>query len=235
MHPAHGVISPAQFLYVSERARLTEKIDRSIYLQALDHFAKWKALGIAPSHISLNITGRMLVDANFLPWLKQEVERRSIHPNEVVIELVETILLDGESGGVSDAAEALDQAGFVLAIDDFGTGQASIASLISVPVKLVKIDRTFVKNIHKSPERAMLTQAIIDVAKQLGIIALVEGVELDEERQAIEDMGCTIFQGFRFGRPASALATTETLQDEEWLLALAEVRKASRLHRKVCA
>ncbi|MEL6102594.1 MAG: EAL domain-containing protein [Pseudomonadota bacterium] len=232
MHPAHGVISPARFLYVSERARLTPKIDRAIYIQALDHFVRWKASGIAPRHLSLNVTGRMLVDAGFVPWITQEVERRGIHPGEVVIELVETILIDGDSGGVGDAAEALDKAGFSLAIDDFGTGHASIASLISVPVNLVKIDRTFARNIHQSPQRAMLTKAIIDVAKQLDIAVLVEGVECVQEQQKLEKMGCTLFQGFRFGRPAPALAITEILQDQDWLIALAEERREPETLKK---
>ena len=224
LHLKHGMIVPSRFLYVSERARLTEKIDRAIYTQALDDFADWKAKGIAPPHISLNITARLLADETFLPWLKRVVSSRSICRGEVVIELVETILIDEESAIIVEAVEALDKAGFMIAIDDFGTGHASIASMISVPVKLVKIDKTFVTDIHENPKLALLTRTIIEMVNQLGLQALVEGVETAAQFRVVEEMGCSVFQGFYFGRPVSAVEFTEKLEDADWIKVLAENR-----------
>lgn len=212
VHPKHGIISPGRFLYVSERARLTESIDRSIYVQALDQFARWKKQGIAPNHISLNLTGRTLCDTSFVDWMHSQVRAREICPSEVVFELVETILIDGVGDGALHSINVLAEAGFRLAIDDFGTGHASLSSLISVPVKLIKIDRTFVTNIHQSAQLALLTKAMIDVAKGFEIDVLVEGLETEEERAVIESLGCTLFQGFLFGRPAEAREITKALR-----------------------
>ncbi|MEO1292979.1 MAG: EAL domain-containing protein [Pseudomonadota bacterium] len=218
LHPRHGVIAPKQFLYVAERARLTEQIDRSIYLKALDHFAAWRAQGIGLQHISFNVTGRALADGTFLTWFENALRERGLHPSDVVLELVETILLDGESRDITETAAALAEAGFRLAIDDFGTGHASIASLISVPVRLVKIDRTFVAGIHESVERTLLTKAIIDLSKQLNIEVLAEGVEARAERDLITSLGCPLFQGYFYGRPVPAAQVEEAIQDACWML-----------------
>lgn len=216
-HPEHGLITPGRFLYVAERAKLTEKIDTAIYLKALDHLAAWKAEGIAPPHISLNLTERLLTQPRFIPWITREVARRGIAPGEIIFELVEAILLDGESDTICDHAAELNKQGFGLAIDDFGTGRASVTSLISIPVNLVKIDRAFVSGIHKDKKRALLAEAIINVSNQLGLKTLAEGAEVEEECRAVRDLGCHVFQGYLFGKPVPATEFTESLRDSEWM------------------
>ncbi len=230
LHPKYGVIGPTEYLYIAARAKLTEKIDLSIYSQALNLFAKWQSEGIAPPHISLNLTGRMLTDQKFLGWIQNALTTRGLAPGDVIFELVETILLDGETDDVQQATLGLANAGFTLAIDDFGTGRASLTSLISVPVGLVKIDRAFVSNVHRDEKLELLTKAIIDIAHSLGLNILAEGVETFDECSAIEQMGCTVFQGFLFGHPVPATTFTETLRDENWLQVAQEVanRKIDR-------
>ena len=215
-HPRHGVIPPGRYLYVAERARLVERIDCAVYLAALDLFAAWKAEGIAPPHISLNVTGRKLLDPDFVPELTGWAAARGIAHGEIVLELVETVLLDGEGEDIRDAALAAANAGFVLALDDFGTGRASITSLISVPIRLVKVDRAFVKHVHEDPKRCALTRSIVQMCRGMDLEILVEGVETEDEVRALEAMGCNVFQGFLFARPEPPAVATESLRDLAW-------------------
>ncbi len=216
-HPRHGLIPPSRFLYVAERAKLTEKIDTAIYRSALDDFAAWKAEGIAPPHISLNLTERFLFQSRFISWFVSELQSRGLEPGEITFELVETILMDGECGAICQHAEQLAKLGFGLAIDDFGTGRASVTSLISIPVTLVKIDRAFISGIHKDERRALLAAAIIKIANQLGLETLAEGSELKEECRVVQDLGCHVFQGFLFGTPIPGVEFAEKLRDQNWI------------------
>ena len=223
-HPTLGAILPKEFLYVATRTNLTEKIDLSIYLQALDDFSAWKEEGIAPPHISLNLTRALLSDPNFLGWIQDATAERKIEASEIVFELLETILLDAENADVCECANRLAKSGFKLAIDDFGTGRASLASLLSVPVEIVKIDRAFVSQIQSDSKRRLLTEAIVNVSRDLGLQVLAEGVELDAECAVLEGIGCTLFQGFHFGKPCNGLEFAEVLRDEIWRAELQNIR-----------
>ncbi len=219
-HPRFGMVLPQQFLYVAERAQLTEKIDCAIYEKALSHLAEWQAQGIAPPHLSFNITARKLVSPGFVDRFLGRIRRHGLHPSQIVFELVETILLDGEADDVRQAAVELHEAGFALAIDDFGTGRASLTSLISVPVDIVKIDRAFIANLQDDPRRALLTEAIVNIARALDLQVLAEGAEVRAECDLLLELGCSVFQGFFFGKAIPAQAFAETLRDAAWPTAL---------------
>lgn len=215
-HPELGTLRPGQFLDIAERARLVEKIDLAIYDSALQHFASWKSQGIAPPHISVNVTGRQLMNAGFVDDFSALLEKHHLSPAEIVFELVETILLDGENNEVGQAARRLHEAGFALAIDDFGTGRASLTSLLSVPISLVKIDRAFVSNLHRDHKKAMLTEAMINIAHSLDLKVLAEGVEDQAECETLLGLGCSAFQGYFLHKPQPPSAFTEVLMDKHW-------------------
>jgi len=215
-HKTLGMVMPNSFLYVAERAHLVETIDSAVYAQALDCYAEWQQQGIAPPHLSFNVTARKLKSAGFVDDFIKQLDRRNIAPSCIVFELVETILWDGESDDVREAASRLQAAGFALAIDDFGTGRASLTSLLSVPVSVIKIDREFVTDLHTDPKKAVLVEAIMRIARALELTVVAEGTEHKSECELLWDMGCSIFQGFYFGRPQSASEFTETLRDALW-------------------
>lgn len=216
-HPVHGLLTPATFLVISERSKLTETIDACILTRALDDFVQWKERGLDLPHLCFNITADKLSDSTFLETLERETDARGIERSEVMIELMESILIDGGKPAVRAAAEDLAAAGFRLALDDFGTGRASIASLIAVPVHLVKIDRSFVTGINTDSKRQMLTQAIVSLAAGLRLEVLAEGVESPEEAQTLTRLGCWKFQGYLFSRPVPPAQFERLLQQTEWL------------------
>ncbi|MEO0912836.1 MAG: GGDEF domain-containing phosphodiesterase, partial [Pseudomonadota bacterium] len=215
-HPELGLILPQQFLEVAERAQLVEKIDAAIFAQALDNLAAWSRQGIAPPHLSLNLTFRKLTGGNFAERFRDEVDARGLHPSQIIFELIELILIDEETVAIHEAAEMLHRNGFKLAIDDFGTGRASLMSLLSVPASIVKIDRSFVSNLDQFPKKMLMTEAIMNIARALGLNVIAEGTETEKECAILLGLGCTIFQGFLFNRPEPALRFERTLRDAEW-------------------
>lgn len=215
-HPELGTLFPGQFLKVAEKARLMERIDMAIYERALFHYSQWQKQGIAPSHISVNITARQLLNTYFIERFLLLLKKYELKQQQVMFELVETILLDREGDDVNLAVHRLHDAGFALAIDDFGTGRASLTSLLSVPISLVKIDRAFVTNLGHDPKKIMLTEAILNIARSLNLQVLAEGVECRAECDVLLALGCSVVQGYYLHKPQSATAFEETLSNAEW-------------------
>ena len=228
-HPVLGLLPPGQFLYVAERAKLTETIDRRIYRAALSELATWSEAGIAPPHMSLNITADQLASEDFVASMIALVGELGLNPAMITFELLETILLDDldEAGGATEGAERLAWAGFGLALDDFGTGRASIASLVSLPSPLVKIDRRFITEIDMNPRQERLTHAIVSLAQDLGLNVMAEGVERQAEADKLVSLGCTLHQGFLYGRPEAASVTRILLEELAWQDRRAGTMKAS--------
>jgi len=223
LHPEHGLLTPATFLVISERAKLTEQIDHSIFIQALDHFQHWKAQGLDLPHLSFNITADKLVDEDFLAFIEEETDRRGLMRSQVMFELIEAILIDSENDKLCQAVQKIADAGFRVALDDFGTGRASISSLISVPVHLVKIDRSFVTGLHQDEKLQLLTRSIAQLCSGLKIEVLAEGVELKEEAKALSQLGCWRFQGYLFSRPLPPVQFEQMLKQVDWPLFLEEL------------
>lgn len=223
LHPEHGLLTPATFLMISDRARLTEQIDHSIFIQALDHFQHWKAQGIDLPHLSFNITADKLVDEGFLAFIEEETDRRGLMRSQIMFELIEAILIDSENEKLCQAVQKIADAGFRVALDDFGTGRASISSLISVPVHLVKIDRSFVTGLHNDEKLQLLTRSIAQLCSGLKIDVLAEGVELKEEAKALSQLGCWRFQGYLFSRPLPPVQFEQMLNQIDWPMFLEEL------------
>lgn len=203
-HPELGILNPTRFLPIAERMGLVGKIDAQVRDRALECMAHWHAEGIDPPHISINVTEEDILSAEFGPRLLAMIDRWGLAADKVMFELVESIVFDGESDIVRKAAASLCKSGFRLALDDFGTGRASIASLLSVPVSVVKIDRAFVAGIDRDARLKKITSAIIQITKHLGFDVLAEGVETQAEADLLADLGCTALQGHLVSEPLDA-------------------------------
>jgi EAL domain-containing protein (putative c-di-GMP-specific phosphodiesterase class I) len=110
----------------------------------------------------------------------------------------------GDTPGVMDAFQRLRQIGVGLSVDDFGTGYSNLRSLETFPVTEIKIDRTFISELTTRPSRRVIVQAIIDLGRALGLTVTAEGVETEDQRATLADMGCQVGQGYLFGRPSDA-------------------------------
>ena len=122
-------------------------------------------------------------------------------PRQLVLEILETTLLDDRSAFVDQNLRRLVDAGFALELDDFGTGHAAIANLRRYPLERIKIDRSLVAGIDRDVDLVMITSAITNLARSLGLRVLAEGVETEAELEMLQQIGCTCVQGYLFSRP----------------------------------
>ncbi|MFH7245354.1 MAG: EAL domain-containing protein [Spirulina sp.] len=203
--PDRGMVSPQQFISLAEETSLIVPIGDWILEQAcidLKHFqALWQVGQTEPSHLfmSINISVRQFQEPDFCDKLLALTERYQVLPKHIKLEVTERIFLDH-----ADAVQAIDTcraAGFEVALDDFGTGYSSLSYLERCEIDSLKIDQSFIQKICTSNRAKILVSSIIDIAKKLGLPTIAEGIETEEHRQILQEMGCDIGQGYLFSKP----------------------------------
>jgi diguanylate cyclase (GGDEF)-like protein len=200
-HPEFGVLEPFDFLFVAKRANLTDKMDEKIRQKALRNYKSWRDNGIAPSHISFNITQSVLKNKAFFESFVYDILQNGLRTSEVVLELLESVMFDDNAEELIEIVHQLSNHGFQFSLDDFGTGHTSISSLINLPVRYAKIDRSFVRKLDFDKKCWLVTKSILQLCNELGITAIAEGVETEGEIKPLKALGCTHFQGFHYGHP----------------------------------
>ncbi len=201
-HPQRGLLAPGEFLPVAEESGLIEAIDWQMYRAACSEGA---ALVRDGGFITLNISPRHFQDDAFDERLLALAAETGFEPARMRIEVTEGTLL-GDPESVARILARLRDAMVEAALDDFGTGYSSLGHLHRFPLKMIKIDRSFVTPLgtdgaHRS---SAIIGAIVALARSLGLDLVAEGVETEAQRQALVDMGCTYGQGYLFGRPQPA-------------------------------
>lgn len=212
-HPSRGRLTPPAFLGVAEESGLIDRIGRAAIGQALDAHAAWRREGLVLPRLGLNLSAAQIRDAGFVEWLRWEVDRREIPPETVALELLETVLVGQGDDAVVRHVQALAGEGFHIDLDDFGTGHASIVNLLRFKVHRIKIDRSFVSGIDRSPAQQRLTGAMLSMAQAIGIAALAEGLETEAEAATLRGLGCAQAQGYLISRPLSAPAARHWLAE----------------------
>ncbi|SEM95260.1 diguanylate cyclase (GGDEF) domain-containing protein [Loktanella fryxellensis] len=208
-HPRDGIVAAGAFLDVAQRAGLTESLD-ALMLDAACHALRWLAdHGWPHVSVSINMSKAQLSDPRLLSRLIDSLSRHGVSRHLLRIELLESTLLDERAGHFVDNVKAMVAAGFVVELDDFGTGHAAIAALRKFQVSQIKIDRSFVRDIDTDTELQKLTGAIVGMAHSLDIDVLAEGVETQAERDWLSSAGCTLMQGWFYGKavPLPEVAT----------------------------
>ena len=200
-HPARGILGPQHFLFVASQANLLPRIDDLIVSKAFQAAARWRAKGHDVPKISINVTAARLGDPNFMETLIDAAFHANLAPACIGIEILESVLLDDESVQIVENIRQLAAMGFRLELDDFGTGHASISNLRRVPVSLIKIDRSLISGVDQDTELSKIAGTIIQLARNLDVTPLAEGVETAGEIRTLVDLGCISFQGYYIARP----------------------------------
>ncbi len=208
--PGVGLVDPDQFLPVAESSDLMVRIDRWVLANAAAQMSRWDAEGSAMAGVTVNVnvSGRSLDAGSFVADVLTPLEQSGIDPSRIVIEITERALLKDLEGAVHKL-ELLRSRGVRTAIDDFGTGYTSLAHLRTLPVDVLKIDRSFVADETARP----LVKLIIDTGHLLGATITAEGVETTGQATAMHELGSDDLQGFLFGSPRSP-ADLEHLESE---------------------
>ena len=201
-HPERGLVSPSEFIPIAEDSGLATQIGEWVLREGCRQAKKWSDDGI-PLKVSLNVSTEQLVQGTVVQSVHDALEETGLDPALLQLEL-------SERGALRDDREILEQLnelnrmGLSLAIDDFGIGQTALSYLATLPVQVIKIDRSFVESILKDEASASITGAIIAISQQLGLTVIAEGVEEEDQAAFLKDSGCDAIQGFLYYRPLPA-------------------------------
>ncbi len=199
-HPTRGILAPAAFIDIAEELTVIAAIDRAVLEGALACFRRWRAEGLRPPRLSVNVSLRRLHEVGLIDTLSA----LEIAPGELSFELVESIYLDERDDRFFECVEQIKALGIDIEIDDFGSGYASIVSLTKIKPRRLKIDRQLVTPIVRSAAQRRLVRSIVEIGRSLDIEVAAEGVETMEHAAQLRNLGCTILQGYAFAKPMPA-------------------------------
>lgn len=201
-HPTLGWLYPNKFIPVAEESGLIVELGEWVLETVCRQIRAWRDAEIPPLRLSVNVSARQL-KAGFPERVAAMLQEYAIDPGELELEITETMIL-ADSPLITEVLAALKAIGVRLAVDDFGTGHSPLSHIQRLPIDTIKIDRSFIHNVHKIGSNAAIAEAVIDMAHSLGLNIVAEGVEIEEEMIFLCNRGCDVLQGFYFERAMSA-------------------------------
>jgi diguanylate cyclase (GGDEF)-like protein len=201
-HPERGFIPPNEFIPIAERTGLIKPLSRYVLAAAIEQCAAWQAAGLE-LHVAVNLTIPDLLELELPDQIAALLERKGVGPEQLELEITESTIL-ADPFRVRVVLNRLNDMGLRLAIDDFGTGYSSLAYLRNLPVHAIKIDRSFVIGMSEDASDATIVRSTIDLAHNLGLEVVAEGVESQEVWDALRAQGCSLAQGYFIAKPAPA-------------------------------
>jgi diguanylate cyclase (GGDEF)-like protein/PAS domain S-box-containing protein len=209
-HPTEGLLVPAQFMPEAERSELIEPLTRWVLNEALGQQSRWRDGGLDLT-MAVNVSARSLTRHSDLPdTVAKLTETWGIPPGKLILELTENAIIDADVAEVLDRLHAMGQR---LSIDDFGTGHSSLTYLQQLTIDEIKVDRSFVMHLPTVAGDAVIVRSIIELAHNLGLTVVAEGVEGEAALEMLVEDGCDSAQGYHFSRPCPADELTAWLTE----------------------
>ncbi|MCG1031722.1 cyclic di-GMP phosphodiesterase [Bacillus amyloliquefaciens] len=202
--PERGLIPPLEFISYAEESGLIVPLGRWVMLDVVRQVAKWRDKGIN-LRVAVNVSARQLADQTIFSDLKQALKDLNFEYCPIDVELTESCLIENEELALS-VIQQFSQLGAQIHLDDFGTGYSSLSQLARFPIDAIKLDQTFVRDIHKQSVSQSLVRAIVAVAQALNLQVIAEGVESAKEDAFLTKNGVNERQGFLFAKPMPAVA-----------------------------
>ncbi|MBX2859007.1 MAG: EAL domain-containing protein [Cellvibrionaceae bacterium] len=211
IHRDRGVVSPAHFIPLAEETGLIISLGEWVLRHACQRFQHWLNAGLNFGKIGVNLSTRQFREAHFEKLVTHVLNESKLAPQYLELEITESSAMENAAQSI-DMLNCLSNMGLSLAIDDFGTGYSSLAYLRKFPIQKLKIDRSFIKDIDSNIQDAAIAKSIVDLAHNMSLQVIAEGVERLSQARWLIDRGCDQAQGFYFSKPLS----------EEHLLAMVE-------------
>ena len=204
-HPTRGLLGPMEFIPFAEETDLIFSLGRWVLREACQAMARWRTEveGAEDAYITVNLSVHQLSDATLLTSIAEALADSGLPPEALVLEVTESLLMS-ETQETVDALSGIHEMGVGLAIDDFGTEQSSLARLKRFPVKVLKIDKSFVDGLGIMETDEAIVAAIVQLSKALGLVVLAEGVETPVQLERVAALGCDLYQGYLMSRPVTA-------------------------------
>lgn len=201
-HPTRGMVPPAEFIPLAEETGEIRTLGAWVLQTATAQLAAWRQAipGCEALQLAVNVSPIQLDDDDFVDMVTRILDATGLPAQQLMLEITESMLVRDriESGG---RLNALREHGIRIAIDDFGTGYSSLSYLAEIPADIVKIDRSFIMDLHPQSGSRVLVKSIIDLARSLGLDVVAEGVELTGQAELLNELGCPKLQGFLYSRP----------------------------------
>ena len=223
-HPDLGLLLPASFLDIAEQTSLIKPLTQRVLETSLLQAAQWSEDGVEVA-VAVNISTRVLNDPRFVQGVTRALDDANVPPARLKLEVTESTLMADPTFARS-VLEELAELGVTISIDDFGTGYSSLAYLADLPVAEVKIDQSFVRRMAVGSRETIIVASTIDLAHNLGMRAVAEGVEDPGLRPQLQALGCDAAQGFAISRPLPELDATR------WLVGSQKFSSVDRLVRR---
>jgi diguanylate cyclase (GGDEF)-like protein len=193
-----ALVSPAVFVPLAEQCGLVSLLGRHILRTACLAAAEWNRSGALT--LSVNLSAVQLESADLVDEVREALAESGLSPERLVLEITETVLMR-DHDLVGPRLAALRDLGARVALDDFGTGYSSLGYLQKLPVDIVKIDRAFVRDVHRGARQSALAAAVMTLAEALDLDVIAEGIEQEDQARVLRELGCSLGQGFLY-RPA---------------------------------
>lgn len=197
-----GIISPGDFIPLLEKNAFIIQVEELVIEKIFKNLVKWKKNFNIEVPVAINLSSLQFKNLYFLKFIKKLIKKYEINPEKLTFEITESTLME-DLDLSSYMLNEMKKIGMKLSIDDFGTGYSSLAYLKEFPIDNLKIDMSFIRNIHINKNNQAIVSAIIVMAKKLGLKTICEGVEIEEELEVLKKLGADIVQGFIFLRPVN--------------------------------
>ncbi|MBI3222947.1 MAG: EAL domain-containing protein [Nitrosomonadales bacterium] len=224
-HPERGLLSAGEFLATTEENGLMLPISDWMLEAIFSDLIEWNAVGGEAIRMSLNLSPLYLDRGGFFEKLKGSLTRYGVPAEQIEVEVTENICIRNPQRAI-EQLNRLDQVGVSVAIDDFGTGYSSLAYLQRFPIHTIKIDQSFVREIHRDDSHAPIVLAVISIAKGLGLNVIAEGVETETQASYLQRAGCSTMQGYLYHRPIPQRQLINLLQRQAQARVVAGIERA---------
>ena len=209
-HPVRGLISPVTFIPIAEETGTIVELGRWVLRESCRQAAHWRATTDPQLGLSVNVSGRQLVDGRFADEVAAALAESGLPAQALTLELTETVLMDDPADSQQRLSE-LKRLGVRLAIDDFGTGYSSLAYLRQFPVDELKIDKSFIDTIGSAEADLAIVRTVVELSRILGLRTTAEGIESRLQADLLRRLGCASGQGYHFARPLDVGAVADFL------------------------
>jgi diguanylate cyclase (GGDEF)-like protein len=210
--PQRGLIPPGEFIPFAEETGMISEIGDRVVDLICDQATRWRAAGLAPA-ITFNVSPRQLREPDFADRLRARIAAADLDPAGFTVEITESAMV-GDPARVEPVLHELAATGVRLAIDDFGAEHSSLGRLRTLPVNMLKVDRSLLDGVPDDRRAAAIVASLLMLCDALQIVSVVEGVETEEQRAFLVGQACPLAQGFGLGRPAPPDATTLLLEQD---------------------
>ncbi|WP_353570766.1 EAL domain-containing protein [Candidatus Albibeggiatoa sp. nov. BB20] len=203
-------VPPSEFIPLAEDIGLIVPLGEWVLRQACEENCLWQTMNCPPLHVSVNLSARQFIQEDLLSTIANVIEETEMNPERLELELTESLIMPNAEDTI-ETLRGLKKLGIQISMDDFGTGYSSLSYLKRFPIDTVKIDQSFIRDIHEDVDDKALVTAIIAMAHSLKLGVVAEGVETSEQLTFLNQYQCDYVQGYLFGRPMPAKQFRELL------------------------